>query len=85
MENFEIQSMLNTVATKFKGLQGHYSVVIYIKSREEPVHVSFLSFLSGVNESQSTEILRLVARGNRDQHYFIPVNNIDYVRVYKEE
>lgn len=76
--------MLNTVATTFKGKQGKHSVAIYLKAREKPVIITILSFVTGVNESQSTGVLRVVERSSRDYYHYIPVGNIDYVRVYKE-
>lgn len=84
MENFDTQSMLNTVATTFKNKKGHYSVAIYLKAREKPVIITVLSFVTGVNESQSTGMLRVVERSNRDYYHYIPVKNIDYVKVHKD-
>lgn len=84
MENFDNQSMLNTVATTFKNKKGHYSVAIYLKTREKPVIITVLSFVTGVNESQSTGMLRVVERSNRDYYHYIPVKNIDYVKVHKD-
>lgn len=76
--------MLNTVATTFKNKKGHYSVAIYLKAREKPVITTVLSFVTGINESQSTGILRVLERSSRDYYHYIPVKNIDYVRVYKD-
>lgn len=85
MENFDIQRMLNTVATTFKDKHGKYSVAIYLKARENPVIITVLSFVTGVNESQSTGVLRVLERSSRDYYHYIPVKNIDYVRVHKDQ
>lgn len=76
--------MLNTIATTFKNKKGHYSVTIYLKAREKPVIITVLSFITGVNESQSTGVLRVVERSSCDYYHYIPVKNIDYVRIHKE-
>ena len=92
MENFSIRAMLNDIANKFKKLHGHYDVEIYIKGREVPVVVRYLTFLAGVQESNSTGVLRVAERDNSNYYYpnhvnfnynYIPINNIDYVQLHK--
>lgn len=91
MENFSIQTILNDIANKFKKVKGHYNVEIYIKGREAPVVVRYITFLGAVNESQSTGVLRVAELDNSNYYNFnhnfnynyIPIKNIDYVQVHK--